>query len=606
MAKIDRTGILFGQVIESQHVTNIIDALDGTAGTELIVSGTLGISGSVYFNTASLGQSAVSAVLTLDTASGQLSFTSSAEFGVIGTPADGLYTDGFFDTFTSTTKISDAIDEISEAFLDLAPPKAPVLTNTNLTRTNPAIFSGRLAGGLNSTDWYVGTSAYSTVTTLTDLTNVTLTSIGFRAGKNSNITASLEGGVTASRSEGSNAYSIIGIRDLASGNGSTGDLTLTNTSQYNTFWAQATASISSTITVTGSNRYTVAADNGAGISNAFQLLYVGADPSADFPNQTVTTPTSETSSVSLKYLSGIPHLSSATFAIGFTGSNLFNPVYNTDQISFTSTYFSTLNTGSNSPQFGDSLILDVTRTLLINKSSGITNPDALITATKPGKTNITSTFTLATRRVNSYGTADTQGDSQSILFLDEDYRMSDLQDSSLTWLESSTLANGNLQVMNGRLIVGEFGDYPALTQGGSVAGYADYFRRSDPSSDNRQNGTLALTRIASAFGASNPIAPWNSGTGEMEMALVLSSDITGPSSATAVYDLGRVVGDDSGIIKGIRNTTTTNNTTNYNITWALPPGINTGLAASTHVVLWVRYNNCESGDYLTQITLAYS
>ena len=38
----------------------------------------------------------------------------------IGTPTDTTYTDGFFDTFTSNTLISDAIDEISEAFLDLA------------------------------------------------------------------------------------------------------------------------------------------------------------------------------------------------------------------------------------------------------------------------------------------------------------------------------------------------------------------------------------------------------------------------------------------------------------------------------------------------------
>ncbi len=606
MAKIDRTGIAFGQVIESQHVLNIVDALDGTAATELVVSGTLSLSGSVYLNTASLNQSAVSAVLTLDTASGQISFTSSAEFGVLGVPTDTNYTDGFFDTFTSTTKISDAIDEISEAFLDLAPPKAPVLTNSVLTRTNPAIFSGRLAGGLNSADWYVGTSAYSTITTLTDLTNATLTSIGFRAGKNSNITASLEGGVTASRSIGSSAYSIIGVRDLASGNGTVGALTLANVSKYNTFWAQVTASINAVLTATGSTRYTVAADNGAGTSNAFQLFYVGADPSTDFPNQTVTTPTSQTSSVSLKYLSGIPYINTATFAIAFTGSNLFNPVYNTDQISFSSTYFSTLNTGSNSPQSSDTLRLDVTRTLLANQSSGITNPDALITATKPGKTNATSTFTLATRRVNSWGTVDTQGNSQIAFFLDEDYRMSDLQDSSLTWLESSALTNGNLQVMNGRLIVGEYGDYPALTQGGSAGGYANYFRRSDPASDNRQNGSITLTRVANAFGASSPIAAWGSGAGELEMALVLSSDITGPSSANAIYDLGRAVGSDSGAIKGIRNTITTNNTTTYAVTWALPSGITTGLAASTHVVLWVRYNNCESADYLTQISLIYS
>lgn len=522
----------------------------------------------------------------------------------IGTPTDTTYTDGFFDTFSATTKLSDAIDEISEAFLDLAPAKQAVLTSTNLTKTAPTTFSGYLSSGLISTDWYVGTSAYSQATTLTAATNVALNTNGFRAGKNSNITASLEGGVTASRGYGSSTVSAVNDRTLASGNGTTGILTVSNISKYNTFWASANASIADTISATGSVKYNIAADNGAGVTNNYQLFYVGTTGNG-YPNQTVGSYTVTLSNETYNYLSGIQYYKTADISLAVVGNNLYNPVYNLNQAQFSSPYFTALNSGSNTPGKDDTLTLTVARTLNANLSSGQVSGSSTITLTKPGKSNVTANAVLGVKQINSYTSppATNDNNTQVEYFLDEAYRMTDL--NTTTWDSTAALVDGNVEVQNGRLISAEYGNYPSNTIGGTAGGYSNYFRKSDPSSDNRQNGTFTITRNSNAFASTSPISAWASG-GELEVALILSSDITGDTAANAIYDLGRVVGNDSGATKGIISSVTTNSATTYAVNWSLPSGINTGLASATYVALWVRYNGTENSDYITQLNITYS
>jgi hypothetical protein len=48
MATIDKTGIVSSQTIQAAHITNIIDALDGTAAREIIATG--GVTGSLLGN----------------------------------------------------------------------------------------------------------------------------------------------------------------------------------------------------------------------------------------------------------------------------------------------------------------------------------------------------------------------------------------------------------------------------------------------------------------------------------------------------------------------------------------------------------------------------
>lgn len=515
----------------------------------------------------------------------------------IGTPTDTTYTDGFFDTFSATTKLSDAIDEISEAFLDLAPAKQAVLTSTNLTKTSPTTFSGYLSDGLNSTDWYIGYTAFASVTTLTAGDTVALNTSGFRAGKNANITASLEGGVTASRGYGNSTLSIIDSRTLASGNGTTGILTVSNISKYNTFWASAVASIATTITATGSVKYNIAADNGAGVSNNYQLFYVGTTGTG-YPNQTVGSYAATLSNETYNYLSGIQYYKTADISLALVGNNLYNPVYNQNQAQFSSTYFTALNSGSNSPSKDDTLNLTVARTLTSGLNSGLSSGSSTITLTKPGKSNVTSTAVLGNKRINSYTSAPAtnENNTQAEYFLDEAYRMTDL--NSITWASGSALVDGNLQVQNGRLVHAAHGDYSSNTASGS------YFRKSDPSSDNYQNGTFTITRNSNSFNSTNPISPWGSG-GKLEVALILSSDITGDTSANFIYDLGRVVGNDSGTTKGIQKSTGTNNSTTTVINWGLPSGVFTGLASSTYVAIWVKYGGVTSIEYITKLDIVY-
>ena len=170
----------------------------------------------------------------------------------IGTPTDATYTDGFFDTFTSDTLISDAIDEISEAFLDLAPAKAGVLTSTSLSKTSPSTFTAKIAGGLQSSLWYVSASAHDTTSLVTANTTVTLatadTSTRLRAGKKSDLDGgTLEWSVTGSRAYGSAGIAAVSSRPYTDGTGTTGIINLNALDEYNTFWAKANARISDTI-----------------------------------------------------------------------------------------------------------------------------------------------------------------------------------------------------------------------------------------------------------------------------------------------------------------------------------------------------------------------
>jgi hypothetical protein len=501
----------------------------------------------------------------------------------IGRPSDGSYTTGFFDTFTTATKVSDAIDEISAAFLDLAPAKAGTLTSQTLTLSSPSTFTGYLAGGLNSTDWYVGASAFQAISSLVSSTSAVYatpsTSTIFRAGKYSNLSPSnvLEGGVSASIASGSQTLAVYSTRALSAGTGLSGAINITSLAQYNTFWVKANAQIQHTLTTTGSYKYAVTADNAAGTTNTSQLWYVGG--AGDFPAQSVTADTPITSSTTFNYLSGIPYLKTATFTLGITGSNLFNPVYNLNQVSFTSTYFSSLTTGSNSPNYNDTLRLNVTRTLATNVTSRTNNVTGLVTVSKPNKSDQSVSYTLTNQGVNSYTTA--QSTNTTEYFLDEARRYSDFQTS--TWNSGSALVDGNLQVQNGRLINGNSGNYPSF-----VAATQEYFRALTVTSF-----TAGGTHTFTVTGFSS-VSQWGSG-GELEIAFVKTADVTGPQTASTIWDFGRAFGNNSGNIKGIVVTGT-----GLSGTFSL----GTDNSGNGSLILYVKYNNVSTLKVISQFTVS--
>lgn len=553
----------------------------------------------------------------------------------IGVPAgDSVYTDGFFDTFTSTTNLADAIDEISEAFLDLAPSKAGVLTSTALTISGITLYSGYLASGLNS-HWYSGSySAGSAITAFANQTNLKLTTSGsaiFRSGKYSEF-SSLSGGVTASFATGSNATvaassasilrstgSIVSS-SLAVGTGILPSTFINGTSRYNTFWTQTSASISHSLSVTGSSTYRLIADNGAGTTLPYTIWF--ATGTTDYPDQTVAASAS-ISTVTLKYLSGMAFLSgSSTVNVMVTANNLHNPVYNTTPISFAfsnPTVGSISATGSvTTPAHGAQVTVtssfNITTANLAASTPWSTNPTFVVTATKPGKSSATSgTVTVYGRPVNTYSNpaSGTTNASNTIteLFLDEYYRLGNLKSGSLsTYADNfpsssnlqtvvSNAASSHLQVQNGRLIAAGSGDYSGFTSGSSGGGYANYFRRLDILSNNVESGQLTMS-----FSGFTTVEAWGTSTGVgPEVALVLSSSIQSNLTASSLFDLGLGTGLYSGTyITGSQNSSLSS-LSSGRVYWALPLGTNTGPAATNHLVLWIRYKNA-STNYIDDIT----
>ena len=525
----------------------------------------------------------------------------------IGTPTDTTYADGFFDTFTSGTLISDAIDEISEAFLDLAPAKAGTLTSTSLSKTSPSTFTAKIAGGLESDLWYVSASAHDTTSVVTANTTVTLatadTSTRFRAGKKSDLEGgTLEGSVTGSRAYGDADIAAVSSRPYTDGTGTTGIINLNALDAYNTFWVKANARITDTISQTGSVRYKVNATDGAGETNEYQLFYAGDNTAFPSPSFTSAPALLQSSSVTYNYLSGIPYYKTATFQIDFDSQDLFNPVYTTgNQASVTSTYTNTATVNRTNPLHTDTLSASLNGDLEVDLSANKSSAQSLATATvslnKPNKSSVTSNVTLGDKRVNSYSSAQSGQDSNSQIeyFLDEEQRMTDLETSGSSFASGSVLSDGELQVQNGRLIVGTHGDYAGHVSGSTTdsSTFSNYFRKCNPSTSDRQLGTVVLSKN----GFSGGISQWG-GSGKLQVAIILAGDVTGAQAASTVYDLGREVGNDSGSIVGVQDNVSSNT-----YTWALPSGVNT---SSEHIVLWVRFKNTTSSDYINQITTTFT
>lgn len=499
----------------------------------------------------------------------------------IGVPTDGTYTDGFFD-FTSSTKVSDAIDDISEAFLDLAPSQAELLTGEDLVNQN-SVFSGKLSSGLNS-EWYIGYSAGDTVSVLTSNSSIDLrtpsTTDTFRAGLKRDYTPvnNLTGGVTASKVWGTSGS--LSIRAYTSDTGSTGILNLNDLSIYNTFWMKANARIDETVSETGSLVYNISASN-AGVTNDYQLFYVG--DSTDFPTQSFSVaPSSSIDTEITMYLSGIQYYTSgSTLEVSYTAIDLYNPVYVTGNQSYlSSTYFSDvgINFGGTPSAESTLTIESQSITILSDQSSNYNNlGTGSVTLYKPNKSNVSSNFNIGSRPINSKGNMSTD---TLEYFYDENYR--NVDESTDGWEPTASLVDGNLQVQNGRLINGEFGDYISFT-----ATEHEYHRKLIPQNSNG-NGNITIDRN----GFTDFVEEYNDSSSELQIIFRANSKI---------YDLGRAVGDDDvgSSIYGIRDSIT-----DETITWGLPVGDTVDNA--NPFKMEIIFRNSTSSDYINSISMSFS
>ena len=514
----------------------------------------------------------------------------------IGTPADGAYSDGFFDSFTSATTIATAIDEISEAFSDLAPSKAKNLTGTNLLEvTTLSNESAYLSNGLSGS-WYVGKSAGNSITQLIESDNTfTLRSNPgsdtdsnvYRIGKNSDLSDgeySGQGGVSASIAYGAGDFAVVAKRSFSEENGTSGDvghpfgdgvsLTIANLNTYNTFWVAAESDIkfnSYSYVTTGSLKIKIQTDT-AGESNAYQVWYVGNSGGVNNPTPSYNSNTVTTNSERYLRLSGVSHWGKDTkFDIAYNISNLFWPIYgkNIDdslsqevaQISSTDTIHSTLiKTQSSTPTYSDDLSVSETNVTLTDNRFTVNGNDGstLFVCHKPTHTSVssevdfpttadTTSNIIQTKRVNTYESPSTDGLSTTFMyeyFLDEDNRMGasdDFDNDSPGFSSDVPLTDGNLQCRNGWLMSGKAsGDYSSFS-----TNQAEYHRRFAPGVGvSKQNLEFKFDSVGGF--SSNSVSEYGSGdTPGIEIYIRIKGD-------SNIYDVGRAVGNNSGNIYGVQ------------------------------------------------------
>ena len=136
---------------------------------------------------------------------------------------------GFFEAFQTTTTITNALEQISTVFIDIAPSQPGVLDNSSLTKFNPTnqdTFTARLAGGLESTHWGLTEHNEHTFVKTTDV-RFRSPSVNnkFRAGAKSNFqpTNQLIGGVSASKKFRDGTMEVFSKRALSAGTNNSGE-----------------------------------------------------------------------------------------------------------------------------------------------------------------------------------------------------------------------------------------------------------------------------------------------------------------------------------------------------------------------------------------------
>tara|TARA_R110001592_G_scaffold254832_1_gene518318 strand:- start:657 stop:1688 length:1032 start_codon:yes stop_codon:yes gene_type:complete len=340
---------------------------------------------------------------------------------------------------------------------------------------------------------------------------------------------------------------------------------------------------------TGSYKYKLLADNGAGETAETQLFYLGSG--TDYPNPSITNGTITSGSVTYNELSGVKYLKTATFNIPATGSDLFNPVYNINQFSFSSTYTNNITTGSkasDTPQFGDILKLEVAPTITPGLNSGQNAPTGTATVTKPGKTGTYNvSYTLTPTKVNSYVSDPSTAINEP--FLGESRRYTNLNNAG--WTSTNALTNGNLQVQNGRLIGGNTGDYSGFT------GIQYYYRLFSGYVNGRTGGNFNFT--TTGFTSLNP---WNSGLTGVEAAIIIQEDVTGNTTANKIFDLGRAqkTGAVTSNIYGVK----IGSVGPLNGDWSF--GTNATVGISGNLILWIKFSSPDLTSSLTNLNLTVS
>ena len=442
---------------------------------------------------------------------------------VIGTPTDGVYTDGFFNTWTNSTTISNAFDDVNELLALIAPAKPNEMTGLSLTATaTPTYYSARIAGGLG-TEWYqagygtgdlitskyfvTGTHTLSTPSTSTTFYAGTLVTSTYGIWSFSASNYLTGSGATVNQINMTTNYTV----GFTSGN-----LSLLALDVYNSIWTKANARIS---TYTPSNSgYTglfISHSTNSQVSSTYTMWYdswsSGKSPSFS------QSATASTYSQSLKWLSGIGYYTTGTgFSVYFKGAaGIYSSCYNVTQTYAIAATGLVTATGlpASPPLYTDELDksgANHVRVSLNSANASSFNKYLAVTLYKAHNTTASSNATIA-RSINTYGTVSTDTYEG---FQDEARRL--VIDSGIGFTSTIDMASGNAQVRSGTLQYPLAADYDTEWGGTHTftgdQEYQRYFYKTSAS-------TGALT--FGGFTASN-VAPY--GTGNLNVLLYLEGD----------------------------------------------------------------------------------
>ena len=371
---------------------------NGTSGS----SGTNGTSGSSGTNGTS-GSSGKDGFLLTGTTQNDFLIWSGGTWvsspGIIGLPDDTLYSDGFFDTWVTTTKISNAMDDISEIIKKLAPAKPPELSTKTvvLSSSYPSTTMYKASDGA-SVSYTLVSDLVTTDVQLSDMTTGS-TGGGFNKNVGYNLTALIDSG-----SVGALTYTDGNINT-----GTTNNNKLTaieydywgGVAGKSDFWPAIVARINDVFSGLSYGIHTSKLSWYLGLveSQTTNLLTIYYDNPVTPSGNTLNL---STAAAGNRYISGVPSLSTSDLLAvnyGFTG--LVSQVYRPNPISASSAYASTVtNTLSGVQSSGTTIsgtINPVVQTVYVEnilvtvaatnaKGTVTTYSNLSIASSQPGKT----------------------------------------------------------------------------------------------------------------------------------------------------------------------------------------------------------------------------
>lgn len=484
---------------------------------------------------------------------------SSDSSGVIGSPTDGSYADGFFDTWTSSTTVANAVDDISELLALIAPAKPGFLTSQSLSVVSqPTLYTVKLSAGLNNSWYYtesgMGHSSGDTISTYFLTGSYVLaspdSSTRFYAGNTNQSTFgeaahliytydSMAGSVTSSINA---TYNIAGTGTT----GTSGTLTVNSLETYNNIWTKANAFITYSQSSEGRMGHTLThtLSGESNVKSYFRDTISNASPTPYFSvgaGITENTP-------SFIWLSGVRYYGfNSTFDVSFkAGNNIFDRCYNATQVA--RVYGIGMDNYNMNPvsvpnyndyydmTSGFTISLDKVDEAAFYQDSSVAKNlyIALFKAhgSSPGGIGTTVAVLPIARGINTYNSPST---NVYETFYDEDMRVS-IGTTGAFSPTTTPLVNGNAQVRNGILCYPVAADYSGIgaTYYSGDQIYERFFYK-----ESASNGTLTFAGLSNV---STDIVGVGSGVTSGKINVLLQLIDTGIGTTSYVYyDLGENV-----------------------------------------------------------------